>query len=365
VVTMNKRGDISMSSLLDGDVVLSTGSGNVIVEQNGMRINILQQLQLVGKLASQLCWASPNSPIPLWSQPSSLPTHSWGVASVTVNRKIYVMGGTDGTSALNMMCIYDVDLNSWNCSKSLSDARAFPYAAASTDGLSLYIFGGFSIINGSDGVDNLSIEKFDIQSETWTKVSTNMSNSHHRGSSAVIGNEVFFFGSMDLTLSRNVSSYDMSSGSWKSFSQTMPVGRWNSAAVAVDNYIYVMGGTNDSMQLTERVDMFDISPLQQNWSRRSDLVLAVQSFCAVNVNGLVFVAGGFSPKIGNITSLVATFNPRQNVWRNGILNNLNYPRDSCSLSVVDGNIYTIGGRYYNVTPPIVPVGFIESAVPCF
>jgi len=354
-----------MSSLLDGDVVLSSGSGSVIVEQNGMRIDVLNQLQLIGQLAAQLCFSAPNSPLPLWNLPNNLPTSSWGVATVSINRQIYIMGGTDGTKALNTMCIYDIDSNSWDCSLTLPFPIAFAFAAASPDGLSIYLFGGFSILNnGSDGADNYTVQQYNIQNGTWGAKSS-MVFSHHRGSSAVIDDEVFFFGGT-LPLSANVSSYTMSSDSWKIFNQTLPVGRWNTAAVAVDNFIYVMGGRIDSATLTQRVDKFDISASQQSWSQASDIVFPVEGLCVTNVNGLVVQAGGFNPAGLSSHNLVSTFNPRLNLWKVGVLSSLNYARDGCSLNFVDGTIYAIGGRFFNVTTQIVTaVGSIETAVPCF
>jgi len=272
------------------------------------------------------------------------------------------MGGTDGIQSLSSAVnSYDIDFQNWTQLHSMNTPRAYGFAAASQDGTTIYAFGGF---NGTAFVR--TFEMYDIKTDHWTLMSGTMPFAHSRGSSAVIGDDVFFIGGEDSfgVPSANFTSYNMPNNYWKVWNQTLPVGRSNLTAVSVDNNIYVLGGRNSTTNLTERVDIFDTNT--QNWRRSNDYPFPRENMCATNANGLVVLAGGYNPQGGSSHNSVMMLNPRMSSWRNDLLNALNYGRDSCSMVFVDGTIFTLGGRYYNVSEKITSlVSSMETVKPCF
>jgi len=192
----------------------------------------------------------------------------------------------------------------------------------------------------------LLTEKYNIAQNSWSTLSSmsSMPISHYRGCSAFIGDQVFFFGSLNRNWSStgvnatvNVTSFTMSNGAWKILGIQMPVGRWNAVAVSVDNNIFIIGGFNASGVITERMDVLDTQ--QMTWRRGSDYI-PTDSMTATNMNGLIPVLGG----TGAILNGANVLNPRVNLFKTNVLNCLNIGRDSFGAAFVNGVLYAFGGR---------------------
>jgi len=63
---------------------------------------------------------------------------------------------------------------------------------------------------------------------------------------------------------------------------------------------------------------------------------------------------------------VEVLNPRLNLWKTNVLGFLTTPRDSFGVAVVDGTIYTIGGKNTQSGSTTTNVlGTVEGIVGCF
>jgi hypothetical protein len=80
------------------------------------------------------------------------------------------------------------------------------------------------------------------------------------------------------------------------------------------------------------------------WITRGPLPIAVQEIYPVELNGSIYIVGGFDID-SNAVNSVQVFNPTNNTWSNEI--DFPHSRHHVNLAVADGNIYAMGG--YNIT----------------
>ena len=83
-----------------------------------------------------------------WTFVSSMPTAANGQAAVTVNNRIYVLGGFDGSIGMNDNMLYDPETNIWSYREPISAVRYF-HGAAVLDGY-IYVVGGY--VSGASNI---------------------------------------------------------------------------------------------------------------------------------------------------------------------------------------------------------------------
>jgi N-acetylneuraminic acid mutarotase len=80
-----------------------------------------------------------------WATKTVLPTARTRAAAVTVNRKIYVIGGTDDVIDLAKVDLYDPSSDTWTAKTAMPTARSGS-GIAFVNG-KIYVFGGSSSSN--------------------------------------------------------------------------------------------------------------------------------------------------------------------------------------------------------------------------
>jgi chaperonin cofactor prefoldin len=107
-----------------------------------------------------------------WSFGADLTTPRFGVRTAVVNSTaIFVIGGGDSFTAVDTVEIYNPVANSWSTADSLNLARNYAGAVYARNGY-VYEIGGGDFWNyaGSPGVS--SIERYDIEADSWTTIGT-------------------------------------------------------------------------------------------------------------------------------------------------------------------------------------------------
>ncbi len=130
-----------------------------------------------------------------WSYVTPMREYRKNFSAVTVQGKIYVLGGENERGAVNTFEVYDTKKDSW------SELRAFPLksicggaVAAAED--SIYVFGGRA---DSTGAGYSSIYKYDLSADTWIKVKDLPASSY--GARAVLYNKnIYLFSGTGETL---------------------------------------------------------------------------------------------------------------------------------------------------------------------
>jgi len=370
-VSMNKHGDLLLHSLLNGDIILNTGTGDLLVNHNLQQDSLIQQINRLNTVIGQICWMMPPHPDPAWELLTPVPSEmnpSYAAATVIIGTKIYLIGGADNNNiATNNVRVYDTEEGTWTDLPSLSTSRAYHYAAATSDGSRFFVFAGFSgnvsdiLYSNSTGIPLSSIEEYEFQRGTWVSLPDPLLNQHQLGAMSVIDDVAYFLGGRDT---QTVDSFDLFHRTMKNMYDNISTGRVLASAATVNSgTILLMGGyllEKDTPYETRIVEQFNPqSPIGSQWTTKADFGLAKKAMAATVLDELVFVMGGSSEFLAHLPSVIVN-NPRVDKWRTTGAADIPSPRELLSAAGVGNYIYIMGGRDANGV-----VNIVARAQPCF
>lgn len=173
-----------------------------------------------------------------WSRKAAMPTPRYGLAAVTLNGKIYVLGGSNGSAATGALEVYDPDHNSWSQKAPMPTPRVF-LAAAVVNG-KIYAIGGSPDCCGDSGTD--VVEVYDPITNSWSRAAS------------------------------------------------LPKELQVSAAVTINDKIYVFGGFIPGSGV--QGSTFEYDPAMNKWSPKADMQEPRDQAPAVVLGGIAHVVGG-------------------------------------------------------------------------
>ena len=206
-----------------------------------------------------------------------------------------------------------------------------------------------------------TVEMYDPETDTW-EGKANMPTVRSNVSVSVVDGKIYAIGGSKLkkyqvhrgfgTQSEElptVEMYDPATDAWTQKTD-MPTPKKTKTCV-VDGKIYAIGGwstTNEQTQL-ETVDVYD--PAEDTWAKAESMNHARCSAAISVVNGEIYAMGGIGwppnrdPSGRYLSSLylstVEVFNPKTNQWQERT--EMSVPKAEHSTSVIDGKIYVMGG----------------------
>lgn len=228
-----------------------------------------------------------------WTTIAESPTKRGWMPAVTLENKMYVIGGiieSESTNS-NTMEVYDPATNSWDTTKSKMLYKRYSHSASVVNG-KIYVMGG---IIGMSGPAINNIEVYNPQNDEWAEVGA------------------------------------------------MPQSRAAHAACVLNNKIYVIGGetaeptSNDN--LLDAVEVFD--PANNSWDSKAPLPIPMAYLSASAVNGKVYAIGGTSESPWDGLPTVYEYDPQTDIWTKK--NNIDTQRWALSTCVVNDMIFCIGG----------------------
>ncbi|CAL5032598.1 unnamed protein product [Urochloa decumbens] len=112
--------------------------------------------------------------------------------------------------------------------------------------------------------------------------------------------------------------------------------------VVLDGKLFVMAGyaaDHGKDFVSDEVYLYDAC--MNRWTALARMIVARRDFACAEVNGMIYVAGGFGPN-GNSLSSVEAYNLQQNKWT--VIQSLRRPRWGCFACGVNDKLYIMGGR---------------------
>ena len=238
------------------------------------------------------------------------------------------------------------------------------FSTCVVDGKIFVIGGSLQLEMDEYGDQSLStVEMYDPETDAWAgkanmpTVRSNVSVSIVDGKIYAIGGSKmkkiqvprgFNTGSEELP---TVEMYDPATDTWTQKAD-MPTPRKTKTCV-VDSKIYAIGGwstANEQSQL-ETVEVYD--PATDTWAKAQSMNRARCSTAMSVVNGEIYAIGGIGwPPNRDQSGLylsdlylsnVEVFNPKTNQWRERT--EMSVPKAAHSTSVIDGKIYVMGGYF--------------------
>ena len=190
----------------------------------------------------------------------------------------------------------------------------------------------------------------------WTQ-KMDMPTARSDFSTCVVDGKIFVIGGSlqlewdeygDLSLS-TVEMYDPETDTWEGMAN-MPTVRSNVSVSVVDGKIYAIGGSKTKKYQVPRgfgheseelptVEMYD--PATDTWTQKADMPTPRKTKTCV-VDGKIYAIGGWSTaNEQSQLEIVEVYDPTTDTWTNA--QSMNHARCSAAISVVNGEIYAIGG----------------------
>src|SRR5260370_727262 len=196
-----------------------------------------------------------------WSAGAAAPVPaSAGAASgeTTHGGFLYVIGGENSTGVLSDLQRYDPVLDAWTPLSPMNAARAGAAAAVIDDGI--FVIGGRQSTSGpcSGGPYLTTVEKYDIDTDTWSPVAQLPSARSDLAAVAHGGKIYVFGGCSDTGVTKEVDMYDPQTNTWTTGLASMPTARASLVAGHSGDNVYAIGGT-DGVSASNANEVYDVA----------------------------------------------------------------------------------------------------------
>jgi N-acetylneuraminic acid mutarotase len=276
-----------------------------------------------------------------WSTLAPVPAPTEGMQVGAVGNQIVAAYGYSGGDT-NLTRIYDIDNDSWTFATP-GPLPTRSEGAAATHGGNLYAIGGRSAGPLSD------LDRYAPATDTWVSLA-NMPTARRGLGAAVVGNALYAIGGSTGAAPcsgsplATVERYDIDTDTW-SRAAPLPSPRSDLAAVAHGGKIYVFGGCRGTLAAIKDVDVYD--PVTDTWSTApADMPTARSSmYGAARKGSVIYVIGGQNGGAQLTTN--EFYKVPSDTWSA----DTPMPSPRAEMGVVShgGRIYTVGGGLLGVS----------------
>jgi N-acetylneuraminic acid mutarotase len=253
-----------------------------------------------------------------WSQIASLPEALHHPAAAVVGDKFYVLGGFYGGFAqrepAQSVWAYDPAADEWQRRASLPTARG-ALAAVTLDGR-LYAIGGERRVPDGGPADYESVPDvavYDPAADRWEALPPLQHARNHLGAVAT-GGRIYAVGGRDASswLLPYLEEYDPASRIWRERAP-LPTGRSGHATAVLDGRLYVFGGEGNSDNprgVFAEVEAYE--PATDSWVLVDTMPTPRHGFSAVTVGNRIYLPGGSTRQGGfgyGRTTLLDAYSP--------------------------------------------------------
>jgi N-acetylneuraminic acid mutarotase len=269
----------------------------------------------------------------------------------TVGNALYVVGGYDGTNALNTAEKYNPATNTWTPIAPMSAPR-MGLGVGVVNGI-LYAVGGSSSFAGS----STTMEAYDPVTNTWApKASMNTA----RWQAGVVGidginGKLYVVGGYNGAGLATVEEYDPSTNTWTT-KTSMPTTRWELSLGVINNNIYAVGGWSGTAALNT---VEEYNPNLDSWATKTSMPTARFTSLSGVINNLLYVVGGGDSAISTGLAKVEAYDPGADSWTTR--SDMPTPREFAAGAVLNSSLYALGGSQSISGNP--PLATVEAYIP--
>jgi N-acetylneuraminic acid mutarotase len=125
-----------------------------------------------------------------WSNKSTMKVGNWGMACVTINDLIYVIGGRYNETGYD---VYNPVIDDWEDSGVLNSPKRYGFSASAVNE-KIYVIGGYECLGSCSSLN--VVERFDPIQLEWNVLSSMPENRHNIGY-ATVNDSIYIFGGRD------------------------------------------------------------------------------------------------------------------------------------------------------------------------
>ena len=285
-----------------------------------------------------------------WSEKSSFFENRSNHGVVSLNNKIYVIGGSDG-GYLSRVEEYDPITDTWATKANIPTAR---------DGLGVTTVNGkIYAIGGYNGTYLNTVEEYDPIINTWTS-KANMPTARQRLAVTAMNGKIYAIGGYNGAYLNTVEEYDPISDTWMT-KANMPTGRDGLGVMVANEKIYAIGGAGmTGIGITNIVEEYD--PITNTWSTKASMPTARRYVGVAMANNRIYAIDGRTNE--TVLNKVEEYNPVTDTWiTRGDMPAALWLHGTAS---VGDKIYTIGGydinfEFVNTVKEYIPPVILPDA----
>jgi DNA-binding CsgD family transcriptional regulator/N-acetylneuraminic acid mutarotase len=182
-----------------------------------------------------------------WEQGARLPSAIYGYALATLDGKIYLIGGTNGKDILSTVYVYSPDTARWEQKTNMPTARAYASAAAVNG--KIFVMGGYQGSKGLVANEMYTPELDNDGNHPWEEQAALPAPRYGMGlvSQADL---LYMIGGDPGEAAQNLPLvYQYRKNEWQEFEKPPTEPGSGFAMVAMDGYVYVLGGKPGSQPI--------------------------------------------------------------------------------------------------------------------
>ena len=213
-----------------------------------------------------------------YTKNKDIPYSFFSGSAVAIGTDIYLLG--------NNKYNYKYDTTTNTYTKNTDIPYSFNYGSAVSIGNNIYLFG---IYSGSYSKYNY---KYDTTTDTYSKMS-DIPYNFIEGSAVSIGNNIYLLGSTSYNTSNNFDyrqnnyKYDTTTDSYIRC-KNLPYKFYQGSAVAIGNYIYLLGGNNSDTSNYR----YDITT--NTYTKNKDIPYQIYRGSAVTIGNDIYLLGSYN-----------------------------------------------------------------------
>ncbi|MCH7761124.1 T9SS type A sorting domain-containing protein [candidate division TA06 bacterium] len=233
--------------------------------------------------------------------------------------KIYLFGGTDGTSVLDLCIEYDIANDSFAFKTPMPGGPRRKMAAA--------VVGGKIYVIGGEDTDTLSFlnrcEEYDPVGDTWTTMAPMPTPKKSHTAVAWRDTLLYVLGGIKSPnpgiVLKDVEIYDPLLDTWTPWDQVdgfIQARKSHASGIIGDEIIVSMGrvGIGPCLRSTEKGTIDPLNPTTISWTGMANLPFETQRGAGAALNGFFYIHLGDSCGDGFVREETYRLNPRCNLW---------------------------------------------------
>ncbi len=248
--------------------------------------------------------------------------------AVSLDEKIYVLGGENEEASLKTFASYDTKKQTWQeLSAYPGTAEGIIKAIMVTYGSEIYVIGG-QTKSGNDAKLLTSVYAYNTATSKWKK-RADLSEGRTNLAYAVSGDEIYAFVKAGKT--KEVLIYHLKTDTWES--ETLPDTSVILGAISVDDRIFALRETDDGMSF------FEYLPDENDWEEAS-------MNCPYGISDeygtLATISGKIYLSKAEENNEVIVYDAYTDTWSQ--ISDMNLSKENAALVASGNDLYSIGGE---------------------
>lgn len=284
-----------------------------------------------------------------WSDKAPMPEGRADLSGAVVDDKLYVFGGyANGAGDIRQNTyLYDPASDSWTEKASVPGNHTYVATSCACD-TKAYVFGGL----GSKGKYK-TLYIYDTVNDSWSTGADFPVTTGINSASAIAYNGKIFVigGGRDGDSSGDVTVYDPLTDTYDTSRTPMPTPRGFFSLSEVNGILYAIGGGNREDRFLDVNEAYDVAT--DSWTTKAPMPFGRWGLAREHaaINGKIYISHGM-PSHRTFSAAAFEYDTATDTWQ--IITHANHPKDGHVCGVIDGKLYTVGGRDRDT--PLIPIG---------